>query len=164
MSHYQPLAGVKVLDLTAVIMGPFGTQILADMGADVTVVETTVGDANRHMGRGPHPDVSGVTLNLMRNKRSIVLDLRSDEGRAIFEKLVAESDVFVTNLRPGSRERARVTPADLRPLRPDLVWVAAAGYDPNSEHADAAAYDDIIQAGLRCSRRCFRPSRQGGTW
>ena len=93
MSHYQPLAGVKVLDLTAVIMGPFGTQILADMGAEVTVVETPVGDANRHMGKGPHPDVSGVTLNLMRNKRSIVLDLRSDEGRAIFEKLVAESDV-----------------------------------------------------------------------
>ena len=146
MSHYQPLAGVKVLDLTAVIMGPFGTQILADMGADVTVVETSVGDANRHMGKGPHPDVSGVTLNLMRNKRSIVLDLRSDEGRAIFEKLVAESDVFVTNLRPGSRERAKITPADLRPLRPDLVWVAAAGYDPSSENADAAAYDDIIQA------------------
>ena len=146
MSHYQPLAGVKVLDLTAVIMGPFGTQILADMGADVTVVETSVGDANRHMGKGPHPDVSGVTLNLMRNKRSIVLDLRSDEGRAIFEKLVAESDVFVTNLRPGSRKRAKVTPADLRPLRPDLVWVAAAGYDPSSENADAAAYDDIIQA------------------
>lgn len=146
MSHYQPLAGVKILDLTAVIMGPFGTQILADMGADVTVVETSVGDANRHMGQGPHPDVSGVTLNLMRNKRSIVLDLRSSEGRSIFEKLVAESDVFVTNLRPGSRERARVTPADLRPLRPDLVWVAAAGYDPSSENADAAAYDDIIQA------------------
>ena len=121
MSHYQPLAGVKVLDLTAVIMGPFGTQILADMGAEVTVVETPVGDANRHMGKGPHPDVSGVTLNLMRNKRSIVLDLRSDEGRAIFEKLVAESDVFVTHLRPGPRERARVTP-------------------------DAAAYDDISQA------------------
>ena len=66
--HYQPLAGVEVLDLTAVIMGPFGTQILADMGAEVTVVETPVGDANRHMGKGPHPDVSGVTLNLMRNK------------------------------------------------------------------------------------------------
>ncbi|MBF28429.1 MAG: formyl-CoA transferase [Acidimicrobiaceae bacterium] len=146
MSHYQPLAGVKVLDLTAVIMGPFGTQILADMGAEVTVVETPVGDANRHMGKGPHPDVSGVTLNLMRNKRSIVLDLRSDEGRAIFEKLVAESDVFVTNLRPGSRERARVTPGDLRPLRSDLVWVAAAGYDPSSPNANAAAYDDIIQA------------------
>ena len=146
MTAFQPLAGIRVLDFTAVIMGPLGTQILADMGAEVTVIETPTGDANRHMAAGPDPNVSGVTMNLMRNKRSVVLDVHTAEGRRILEQLVAESDVFVTNLRPGSRARARLTFEDLVTHRKDLVWVAAAGYDPNSANADEPAYDDIIQA------------------
>ena len=146
MTSSRPLDGITVVDLTAVVMGPLGTQILADMGAEVIVIETPTGDANRHMGAGPHPDLSGVAMNLMRNKRSVVLDLRDERGRAVFEQLVARADVFVTNLRPGSRARARVTHNDLAALRPDLVWVAAAGYRPDSDAADDAAYDDIIQA------------------
>jgi len=146
MNDYRPLAGITVVDLTAVVMGPLGTQILADMGAEVIAIETPTGDANRHMGAGPHPDLSGVAMNLMRNKRSIVIDLRDERGREAFERMVASADVFVTNLRPGSRERARVTYDDLVAIRPDLVWVAAAGYRPDSAAADDAAYDDIIQA------------------
>ena len=146
MNPYRPLEGITVVDLTAVVMGPLGTQILADMGAEVIVIETPTGDANRHMGAGPHPDLSGVAMNLMRNKRSVVLDLRDHRGREVFERLVATADVFVTNLRPGSRERAKVTYADLAAIRPDLVWVAAAGYRSDSPAADDAAYDDIIQA------------------
>ena len=146
MNQYRPLEGITVVDLTAVVMGPLGTQILADMGAEVIVIETPTGDANRHMGAGPHPDLSGVAMNLMRNKRSVVLDLRDERGREVFERLVATADVFVTNLRPGSRERARVTYDDLAAIRPDLVWVAAAGYRADSPAADDAAYDDIIQA------------------
>ena len=146
MNHFQPLAGITVVDLTAVVMGPLGTQILADMGAEVIAIETPTGDANRHMGAGPHPDLSGVAMNLMRNKRSIVLDLRDERGRDAFERMIARADVFVTNLRPGSRARARVTHDDLAAIRPDLVWVAAAGYRPDSDAADDAAYDDIIQA------------------
>ncbi len=146
MNQYRPLEGITIVDLTAVVMGPLGTQILADMGAEVIVIETPTGDANRHMGAGPHPDLSGVAMNLMRNKRSVVLDLRDARGREVFERLVASADVFVTNLRPGSRERAKVTYADLVAIRPDLVWVAAAGYRADSPAADDAAYDDIIQA------------------
>jgi crotonobetainyl-CoA:carnitine CoA-transferase CaiB-like acyl-CoA transferase len=146
MNQYRPLEGITIVDLTAVVMGPLGTQILADMGAEVIVIETPTGDANRHMGAGPHPDLSGVAMNLMRNKRSVVLDLRDARGREVFERLVASADVFVTNLRPGSRERAKVTYADLVAIRPDLVWVAAAGYRSDSPAADDAAYDDIIQA------------------
>lgn len=146
MSSYLPLEGITVIDLTAVVMGPLGTQILADMGAEVIAIETPIGDANRHMGAGPHPELSGVAMNLMRNKRSIVLDLRDERGRDVFDRLIERADVFVTNLRPGSRSRAKVTYDDLSAIRPDLIWVAAAGYRPDSEAADDAAYDDIIQA------------------
>jgi len=142
----QPLAGLSVVDLTSVVMGPFATQILGDLGADVTVIETPQGDANRHMGPGPAPDISGVALNLLRNKRSIVLDIRTDEGYSILQAMVASADVFVTNLRPGSRERARITYDDLRAVNPQLVYCAAVGHRPDSPEADTAAYDDIVQA------------------
>ena len=142
----QPLAGLRVVDLTSVVMGPFATQILGDLGADVTVIETPQGDANRHMGPGPAPDISGVALNLLRNKRSIVLDIRTDEGYSILQAMVASADVFVTNLRPGSRERARITYDDLRAVNPQLVYCAAVGHRPDSPEADTAAYDDIVQA------------------
>jgi crotonobetainyl-CoA:carnitine CoA-transferase CaiB-like acyl-CoA transferase len=146
MNAFRPLEGVRVVDLTSVVMGPLGTQILADMGADVVVIETPLGDANRHMGPGSHPDLSGVAMNLMRNKRSIVLDLASTDGREVLRRMVAAADVFVTNLRPGSRRRAGITFEDLRTVRPELVWVASAGFDPTSDRADDSAYDDLIQA------------------
>ena len=113
---------------------------------DVIAIEAALGDANRHMGTGPHPELSGVALNLLRNKRSIVLDLRDEAGYEALLRLVSSADVFVTNLRPGSRARARITRDDLAIARPDLVWCAAAGYPADSERADDAAYDDIIQA------------------
>ena len=75
-----PLSGVRILDLTRVIMGPLATQVLADQGADVILVETQAGDINRGMGPGPHPEFSGISLNLLRNKRSIDIDLKSPEG------------------------------------------------------------------------------------
>src|ERR1700721_4557766 len=77
-----PLSGIRVLDLTAVVMGPFATQILGDLGADVITVEKPAGDRNRVMGKGPHPQLSGVALNLLRNKRNVTLDFRQEEGRA----------------------------------------------------------------------------------
>ncbi len=132
--------------MTSVVMGPVATQLLADQGADVIVVEDRRGDTNRSMGPGPHPDLSGVSLNLMRNKRSIGLDVKIDAGYRALTRLVSTADVFVTNLRPGSRTRARLTYDDLRSHRPDLVYCAAAGYPVESDLADAPAYDDVIQA------------------
>lgn len=142
-----PLDGVRVVDLSSVVMGPLATQLLGDQGADVIAVEDRRGDTNRSMGPGPHPDLSGVSLNLLRNKRSVGLDIRSEAGHDALLRLVRTADVVVTNLRPGSRRRARITYDDLRAVRPDLVYCAAAGYPADSLDADRPAYDDVIQAG-----------------
>lgn len=142
---WRPLEGVKVLDLTSVVMGPFGTQTLADLGADVTVIEDHRGDANRAMGSSRHPGLSGVSLGLMRNKRSIGVDLKSDEGREVLDRLVADADVFVTNLRPATRGRLGITYERLTTIKPDLIYCTACGFPPDSDRADDPAYDDVIQ-------------------
>src|ERR1700734_3572145 len=96
-AHVGPLAGVRVLDLSSVMMGPYATQLLGDMGADVIVVEQAVGDKNRFMGKGPHPQLSGIALNLLRNKRDICLNLKDPRGREACLRLAATCDVLVTN-------------------------------------------------------------------
>ena len=97
-----PLDGVRVLDLTSVVMGPYATQILGDLGADVITVEPPRGEANRSMGPGPTPQFSGVALNLLRNKRNVSIDFKHPDGRAALLAVAATCDVFVTNLRPGA--------------------------------------------------------------
>jgi crotonobetainyl-CoA:carnitine CoA-transferase CaiB-like acyl-CoA transferase len=141
-----PLHGIRVLDFTSVVMGPLATQMLGDLGADVVSVETAEGDTNRAMGRGVHPELSGVAMNLMRNKRSIVLDLKHPDGRDAFLRLARGVDVVVTNLRPGPLGRLRLTYADLCQVRPDVVFCRAHGFSTASGRADEPAYDDIIQA------------------
>src|SRR3954468_10809141 len=96
-----PLAGIRVVELATVLMAPFACQLLGDMGADVVKVETAAGDGSRVMGGGPHPELSGIALNLHRNKRSIGLDVKEPRGREIVLELLRRSDVLVTNLRPG---------------------------------------------------------------
>jgi len=103
-----PLDGIRVLDLSSVVMGPLATQILGDLGADVISVENRDGDINRIMGPGPYPGLSGVSLNLLRNKRNISLDIAHPDGRAALLRVAAGCDVFVTNLRPGSVGRLRL--------------------------------------------------------
>src|SRR5690625_5127722 len=88
-----PLAGYRILDLTRVVMGLLATQVLADQGADVILVEAKGGDTNRDMGPGPHPELSGIALNLLRNKRSIDIDLKSADGVAALTSLVPTCDV-----------------------------------------------------------------------
>ena len=141
-----PLAGLRILDLTSVIMGPFSTQTLGDMGADVITIEDRQGDTNRAMGPGPAPSMSGVSLNLMRNKRSVGLDLKTDAGREAFLRIAATSDAMITNLRPGPIGRLRLGYDDVRAVRPDIVYCQAHGYPSDGDRADAPAYDDIIQS------------------
>ena len=141
-----PLDGVRVVDLSSVIMGPLATQMLADQGADVIVVETLAGDPNRAMGPGPRPDLSGTSLNLMRNKRSLAIDLGAEAGRSVLRRLIDTADVFVTNLRPGSRRRLGVHADDLG--RDDLVYCAAVGYRSDGPDAELPAYDDIVQSEI----------------
>jgi crotonobetainyl-CoA:carnitine CoA-transferase CaiB-like acyl-CoA transferase len=135
-----------VLDLTSVVMGPFATQILGDDGADVVTVEDRSGDTNRSMGSGPIPALSGVSLNLMRNKRGIGLDLKDPAGRDAFLRIAATSDIVVTNLRPGPLGRLGLTYEDVRTVRPNVIFCQAHGYPSDSADADAPAYDDIIQS------------------
>lgn len=141
-----PLDGIRVLDLSKVIMGPYSTQMLGDLGADVIVIEDRAGDTNRAMGPGPHPQLSGVSLNLMRNKRSIGLDLKHPDGRAAALELAASADVVVTNLRPGALKRLGLSYEAVRDLKPDIVFCAAHGYPSDSDKADDPAYDDVIQS------------------
>ncbi|HEY5109415.1 MAG TPA: CoA transferase, partial [Acidimicrobiales bacterium] len=154
-----PLHGVRVLDLSSVIMGPLATQILGDLGADVITVEDPKGTLSRVMTAGPVPQLSGLALNLLRNKRSVVLDLKDPEGRQRLLDIAATVDVMVTNLRPATLGRLRLAYDDVREVRPDIVFCQAQGYPSDSPAADAPAYDDVIQAGSGIPD-AFR--RQGG--
>ncbi|TDT15869.1 crotonobetainyl-CoA:carnitine CoA-transferase CaiB-like acyl-CoA transferase [Ilumatobacter fluminis] len=141
-----PLAGIRILDLTRVVMGPLATQTLADQGADVVIVEPNTRDTNRVMGPGPHPDLSGIALNLLRNKRSISIDLKSTDGRAALERLVPTCDVVVSTMRPQVLTELALDYASLSALKPDLVYCQAQGFSLTESRAEEPAYDDIIQA------------------
>jgi crotonobetainyl-CoA:carnitine CoA-transferase CaiB-like acyl-CoA transferase len=141
-----PLAGVRVLDLTSVVMGPLATQILGDLGADVICVESRDGDINRTMSSGPVRGLSGVSLNLLRNKRNITIDLSHPAGRDALLRVATGCDVFVTNLRPASLRRAGLEYADIAATKPDVIYCQATGFASDSEEADKPAFDDIIQA------------------
>lgn len=142
-----PLDGIRVLDLTSVVMGPLATQVLGDLGADVICVEEARGDTNRIMGPGPEPGMSGVSLNLLRNKRNVCLDLKSPGGRDAFLRIAATCDVVITNLRPGPLARLRLTYEDVRAVRPDVIMCQACGWPSDGPDAERPAYDDVIQAG-----------------
>ncbi len=142
----QPLAGVRIADLTDVVMGPLGTRMLADMGADVIRVEAPAGDVIRHYEPMRNPAMSAFSMSLNRNKRSIVLDLKSDGGRRAVRDLIATCDVFVSNMRRAALERLGLDEASVRELRPDIVYCVANGYGSDGPRADHAAYDDVMQA------------------
>jgi crotonobetainyl-CoA:carnitine CoA-transferase CaiB-like acyl-CoA transferase len=127
-------------------MGPYATQVLGDLGADVVKVETDGGDTSRLMGGGPHKELSGVALNLLRNKRSIGLDLKHERGKEAFLALLDRSDVFVTNLRPEPIARLGLAYEDVAPSRPGLIYCQAYGFRGDTGAAHRPAYDDIIQA------------------
>ena len=154
-----PLHGIRVLDMSSVIMGPLATQILGDLGADVITVEDPKGTLSRVMTAGPIPQLSGLALNLLRNKRNVVLDLKDPDGRQGLLDIAATVDAVVTNLRPGTLGRLRLTYEDVRLVRPNIVFCQAQGYPSDSPAADAPAYDDVIQAGSGMPDT-FR--RQGG--
>ncbi len=141
-----PLDGVRVLDLTSVIMGPLATQVLGDLGAEVIAIESGRGDTNRAMGPGPVRQLSDVSLNLLRNKRNVALDLKAPAGLEALFRVAATCDVLVTNLRPAPLERLGITYEALCTVRPDIIFCRAQGFPSDSEEANEPAYDDIIQA------------------
>ncbi|SOB86383.1 Crotonobetainyl-CoA:carnitine CoA-transferase CaiB [Sphingomonas guangdongensis] len=140
------IKGVRVLDMTTVVLGPYATQILGDLGADVTKVEPLTGDVFRAVRPGHSADMGAGFLNLNRNKRSLAVDLRHPEGQAIIDRLVADADVLVHNMRLSSAERLGIGWDRLRAINPRLVYCFTAGYGEGGRDENEPAYDDIVQA------------------
>ncbi|WKG02518.1 CaiB/BaiF CoA-transferase family protein [Mycolicibacterium sp. HK-90] len=141
-----PLRGIRVIDLTAMVMGPYCTQIMADMGADVIKVETPAGDNTRYISVGPAPGMSGVFVNVNRGKRSVVLDLRSDQGKAHLRALIADADVFIHSMRAKAIAKLGFGYDDVAAINPRIVYTNCYGYGRRGPDADRPAYDDTIQA------------------
>jgi crotonobetainyl-CoA:carnitine CoA-transferase CaiB-like acyl-CoA transferase len=141
-----PLAGIRVVDLSSMLSGPWATMILADQGADVIKVEEPKeGDHTRSLSNR-HRGFSAQFLNLNRNKRSITLDLKTGEGRAILKRLAATADVLVQNFRPGVVERLGIDEAAIRAVAPQIVYVSISGFGESGPYAGKPTYDPIIQA------------------
>jgi crotonobetainyl-CoA:carnitine CoA-transferase CaiB-like acyl-CoA transferase len=140
-----PLAGVRVLDLTTVILGPFATQILAQLGAEVIKVETPEGDNMRHVGPMRHPGMGHIFLHANAGKRSIVLDLKHPEGREAALKLAEGCDVLISNVRPQAMQRLGLDYEAVRARSPRIIHVSCCGYDQEGPDAARPAYDDLIQ-------------------
>jgi crotonobetainyl-CoA:carnitine CoA-transferase CaiB-like acyl-CoA transferase len=141
-----PLAGIRVVDLTAVVMGPYCTQIMADMGADVVKIEPPEGDITRNVAVGPTPGMNGVFMNVNRGKRSVVLDLRTDEGRDALRALVESADVFIHSMRGRAIAKLGFDYDSVAAINPRIVYTNCYGYSRRGPDADRPAYDDTIQA------------------
>jgi crotonobetainyl-CoA:carnitine CoA-transferase CaiB-like acyl-CoA transferase len=141
-----PLEGVRIVDMTAVGMGPMATQLLGDFGADVIKIEAGEGDVFRHVTPQKHRGMSHAYLNLNRNKRSVLLDAKSEEGRAQLAKLIAGADVFVSNMRVPALRRLGLDAETLLREHPRLVHCVCNGYSERGPYGHRAAVDDTIQA------------------
>lgn len=141
-----PLAGIRVLDLTSVVLGPLATQILGDYGADIVKVESPSGDMMRANGVSLHPGMSSIFLALNRNKRSLALDLGKEEGAEILRRLIRSADVFVHNMRIDAIERLGFGYEAVANINPRIVYCAATGFDQDGPDRGKPAFDDIIQA------------------
>jgi crotonobetainyl-CoA:carnitine CoA-transferase CaiB-like acyl-CoA transferase len=150
-----PLSGIRILDLTSVVNGAYATQILADQGADVIKLEDPGsgrgggGDIMRwagHVPEGAPRDMGPIFLTINRNKRSVVLDLKTDSAKRAIRKLIESSDVFAASVRYDGLKRLGLGYEEVRAIKPDIVYVHAAGYGSDGPYAGEPAYDDLIQS------------------
>jgi crotonobetainyl-CoA:carnitine CoA-transferase CaiB-like acyl-CoA transferase len=138
---------VRIVDLTQFVLGPYATQTLGDLGADVIKIEEPSGDRQRTSGKAPNSRTLGpVFVALNRNKRSVVLDLKGEPGRRALRKLVKTADIFIHNMRPDAMARLGFSYEAVAELKPDIVYVEAMGYAPEGPYAGRQAFDDLIQA------------------
>lgn len=146
-----PLAGIKVVDLTSVLMGPFASQSLGDLGADVIKVEAPCGDLVRQIGPARHEGMGPVYLNANRNKRSIVLDLKNAAGLQALRRLLADADVLMYNVRPQAMARLGLGYEEVAALNPRIVYAGLFGFGQDGPYAARPAYDDLIQGATTLS-------------
>jgi len=140
-----PLHGIRIVDMTTVLMGPYATQILADYGADVIKVEPPEGDIMRHAGPMRNPRMGPMFFQANRNKRSVVLDIKTPGGRDALLRLCRSADVFICNVRPAALRRLGLGPDDIRAGNPRLVHLSLIGYGEGGPYSGRPAYDDLIQ-------------------
>ncbi|MBK6597280.1 MAG: CoA transferase [Proteobacteria bacterium] len=141
-----PLHGVRVVELTSVVLGPWACQILADMGADVIKVEAPRGDSNRSLGAYTNPGMAALYLTCNRNKRSVVLDLKAPGGREALLALVKKADVFIHNNRPQVMTKLGIDYPDLKKVNPKIIYCGSYGYSKHGPYGAKGALDDSIQA------------------
>jgi formyl-CoA transferase len=141
-----PLKGYRILDLTAVLFGPFGTQTLGDWGAEVIKVEGLDGDTWRNAGSFRNRGMSGQFMAANRNKRSLALDLKHPDGKAVLRRLLPGVDALVSNIRPAALARLGFGYEACRELNPRIVYAVATGFGQDGPWRDRPAFDEIIQA------------------
>lgn len=146
-SNAGALSGIRVVDLSTILMGPYAARILADQGADVIRLESLTGDSARNSLPARNAGMSALHLTVHRNKRSIALDLKAPAGRDAALAIMASADVVITNMRRNALDRLGVGPDAARKDHPELIYCVANGYGSEGPYADKAAYDDAIQAG-----------------
>jgi len=140
-----PLRGIRVADMTSVLLGPWATEILGDLGADVIKVEAPGGETTRNTGPAKNKGMAAGYLAFNRNKRSLCIDLKKKAGRKAFLKILKTIDVLVHNMRPSAMTRLGLDYESVRRINPEILYCGAYGYAQNGPYADKPAYDDVIQ-------------------
>lgn len=140
-----PLAGIRVIDASVVVMGPYASQWLADFGAEVIKIESPQGDSTRHTGPSTEEGMSAIFLGVNRNKKSVVIDLKQAEGQATLQQLIGTADVFMHSMRPQKLGAVGLDPKQLREMHPKLVYAGLHGFNESGPYGGKPAYDDIIQ-------------------
>ena len=151
-----PLDGIKIIDMTSVLMGPYATQTLGDYGADVIKVESPDGDITRQIGPVKHPGMGPIFLNANRSKRSIALDLKAPAGRDALLRLAATADVLVYNVRPQAMARLKLDYDSIAAVNPRIVYAGMFGFGQQGPYAAKPAYDDLLQGGSGLSHLIAR--------
>ena len=141
-----PLAGIKVLDMTSVLYGPYASQTLGDWGADVIKIEPLTGDTWRYSGQFRNRGMTGQFMAVNRNKRSLALDLKQPDGKSVLQRLIATADVLLTNIRPAALGRLGFGYDACQQINPRLVYAAATGFGQDGPWAARPAFDEVIQA------------------
>lgn len=145
-SSTGPLAGIRVVDLSTVVVGPACSLALADHGAEVIKIESPEGDLMRQLGGGArHPGMTGKFMNFNRNKRSVCIDLKTELGRGVMHRLLETADVFMSNMRPGALDKLGLDWASLRKLNPRLIHCLVLGFGRGGRYCERPAYDTVIQ-------------------